>query len=41
MTRANLEAAGGTMGEKWPRNFAESGDSHFRINYIMVANFGM
>jgi hypothetical protein len=27
-TLANLVAEGGTMGEKWPRNFAESGDFH-------------
>jgi hypothetical protein len=25
---ANLAAEGGTMGEKWPRSFAESGDFH-------------
>jgi hypothetical protein len=28
-TLANPAAEGGTMGEKWPRNFAESGDFHF------------
>jgi hypothetical protein len=27
-TLANPAAEGGTMGEKWPRNFAESGDFH-------------
>jgi hypothetical protein len=35
-TRANLAAEGGTMGEKWPRSFAESGDFHvtFRFFYM-------
>jgi hypothetical protein len=30
------------MGEKWPRNFAESGDFHvtFTLNYYVV-QFGM
>jgi hypothetical protein len=35
-TLANPAAEGGTMGEKWTRNFAESGDFHvtFRFFYI-------
>jgi hypothetical protein len=28
VTLANPAAEGGTMGEKWQRNFAESGDFH-------------
>jgi hypothetical protein len=35
-TLANPAAEGGNMGEKWPRNFAESGDfaSLFHSNII-------
>jgi hypothetical protein len=30
-TLANPAAEGGTMGEKWPRNFAESSDFHVTL----------
>jgi hypothetical protein len=30
-TLANPAEEGGTMGEKWPRNFAESGDFHVTL----------
>jgi hypothetical protein len=35
-TLANPALEGGTMGEKWPRNFAESGDFHvtFGVFYM-------
>jgi hypothetical protein len=35
-TLANPAAEGRNMGEKWPRNFAESGDFHvtFRFFYM-------
>jgi hypothetical protein len=32
-TLANPAAEGGTMGEKWPRNFAESGDDAARLRW--------
>jgi hypothetical protein len=33
-TLANSAAEGGTMGEKWPRNFAESGDFH--VTFVLL-----
>jgi hypothetical protein len=36
-TLANLAAEGGTMGEKWPRNFAESGDFHVTFGVFLHA----
>jgi hypothetical protein len=33
-TLANLAAVGGIMGEKWPRNFAESGDFH--VTWVLL-----
>jgi hypothetical protein len=33
---ANPAAEGGTMGEKWPRNFAESGDFHFTLVLLYI-----
>jgi hypothetical protein len=35
-TVANPAAEGGTMGEKWPRNFAESGDFHVTIGFFYM-----
>jgi hypothetical protein len=35
-TRAKLAAEGGTMGEKWPRNFAESGDFHVTFGFFYM-----
>jgi hypothetical protein len=35
-TRPNLAAEGGTMGEKWPRNFAESGDFHVTFGFFYM-----
>jgi hypothetical protein len=35
-TRANAAAEGGTMGEKWPRNFAESGDFHVTFVFFYM-----
>jgi hypothetical protein len=35
-TLANLSAKGGTMGEKWPRNFAESGDFHATFGFFYM-----
>jgi hypothetical protein len=34
--RANLAAEGGTMGEKWPRNFAESGNFHVTFGFFYM-----
>jgi hypothetical protein len=36
VTRANLAVEGGTMGEKWPRNFAESGDFHVTFGFFYM-----
>jgi hypothetical protein len=33
-TLANLAEEGGTMGEKWPRNFAESDDFHVLLHAV-------
>jgi hypothetical protein len=33
-TLANPTAEGGTMGEKWPRNFAEGGDFHVTFGFF-------
>jgi hypothetical protein len=33
-TLANPAAEGGTMGEKWPRNFAESHDFHVTFGFF-------
>jgi hypothetical protein len=35
-TLANLAAEVGTMGEKWPRNFAESGDFHVTFGFFYM-----
>jgi hypothetical protein len=35
-TRANLAAEGGTMREKGPRNFAESGDFHVTFGFFYM-----
>jgi hypothetical protein len=35
-TLANPAADGGTMGEKWPRNFAESGDFHVTFGFFYM-----
>jgi hypothetical protein len=35
-TLENLAAEGGTMGEKWPRNFAESGDLHVTFGFFYM-----
>jgi hypothetical protein len=35
-TRANLAAEGGSMGEKWPRNFAESDDFHVTFGFFYM-----
>jgi hypothetical protein len=35
-TPANPTAEGGTMGEKWPRNFAEIGDFHVTFGFFYV-----
>jgi hypothetical protein len=35
-TLANLVAEGGTMGEKWPRNFAECGDFHVTFGFFYI-----
>jgi hypothetical protein len=35
-TLANPAAEGGTMGEKWPRNFAESGDFHVTFGFFYM-----
>jgi hypothetical protein len=35
-TRANLAAEGGTMGEKWPRNFVESDDFHVTFGFFYM-----
>jgi hypothetical protein len=35
-TLANPGAEGGTMGEKWPRNFAESGDFHVTFGFFYM-----
>jgi hypothetical protein len=35
-TLANPAAEGGTMGEKWPRNFAESGDFHITFGFFYM-----
>jgi hypothetical protein len=35
-TLANPAAEGGTMGEKWPRNFAESGNFHVTFGFFYV-----
>jgi hypothetical protein len=35
-TLAKSAAEGGTMGEKWPRNFAESGDFHVTFGFFYV-----
>jgi hypothetical protein len=33
-TLVNPAAEGGTMGEKWPRNFAKSGDFHITFGFF-------
>jgi hypothetical protein len=33
-TLANPAAEGGTIGEKWPRNFAESGEFHVTLEFF-------
>jgi hypothetical protein len=35
-TLANPAAEGETMGEKWPRNFAKSGDFHVTFGFFYV-----
>jgi hypothetical protein len=35
-TPANPAAEGGNMGEKWPRNFAESGDFHVTLWFFYM-----
>jgi hypothetical protein len=35
-TLANPAAEGRTMGEKWPRNFAESGDFHVTLGFFYM-----
>jgi hypothetical protein len=35
-TRANPASEGGTMGEKWPRIFAESGDFHVTSGFFYM-----
>jgi hypothetical protein len=35
-TLANPAAEGGTMGEKWPRNFAESGDFNVTFEFFYM-----
>jgi hypothetical protein len=35
-TLASPAAEGGTMGEKWPRNFAESGDFHVTFDFFYM-----
>jgi hypothetical protein len=35
-TLANLAMEGGTMGEKWPRNFAESDDFHATFGFFYM-----
>jgi hypothetical protein len=35
-TLANPTAEGGIMGEKWPRNFAESGDFHATFGFFYM-----
>jgi hypothetical protein len=35
-TLANPAAEGGTMGKKWPRNFAESDDFHVTFGFFYV-----
>jgi hypothetical protein len=35
-TLANPAAEGGTMGEKWPRNFSESGDFHVTFGFFYM-----
>jgi hypothetical protein len=35
-TRENLAAEGGIMGEKWPRNFAESGDLYVTFGFFYM-----
>jgi hypothetical protein len=35
-TLANPAAEGGTMGEKWQRNFAESGDFHVTFGFFYM-----
>jgi hypothetical protein len=35
-TLANLAAEGGTMGKKWPRNFAGSGDFHVTFGFFYM-----
>jgi hypothetical protein len=35
-TLANPAAEGGTMGEKWPRNFADSGDFHVTFGFFYM-----
>jgi hypothetical protein len=35
-TLANPAAEGGNMGEKWPRNFAESGDFHVTFRFFCM-----
>jgi hypothetical protein len=35
-TLANPAAEGGNMGEKWPRNFAESGDFHVTLGFFYM-----
>jgi hypothetical protein len=33
---ANPAAEGGTLGEKWPRNFAESGGFHVTFGFFYM-----
>jgi hypothetical protein len=35
-TLANPAAEGGTMGKKWPKNFAEIGDFHFNFVFFYM-----
>jgi hypothetical protein len=35
-TLSNPAGEGGTMGEKWPRNFAESGDFHVTFEFFYM-----
>jgi hypothetical protein len=35
-TLANPAVEGGTMGKKWPRNFAESGDFHVTFGFFYM-----
>jgi hypothetical protein len=39
-TLANPAAEGGTMGEKWPRNVAESGEFHVTFGFFVKHDMG-